>query len=46
MKYNEWNKLNLLEKLAFWFIISVFLALFVLPFSYTLLFLLKLTGVI
>lgn len=46
MNYNKWNKLNLLEKIAFYLIISVIGAIFLLPLTATLIWLLKVFGVI
>ena len=46
MKYKRWGNLSLIQKIAFYLVFSVIGAVFVLPFIITLLFLLKLIGVI
>jgi len=46
MKYKRWYNLNLLEKFVFYLIISIVGAVFLLPLTITLIFLLKTIGVI
>ena len=46
MKYKRWHNSSLLEKIAFYLLISVIGAVFLLPTTITLIFLLKTIGVI